>query len=105
MSEVPAYDMGYFEPQERRTQQLTVRLPKSVTDGLKDLATLWTHLERTRTNDPESEVTVSDVVVRLLQVGLDGAWEEIGFHPKTKEQWAELLKRADKLFDPTKKKP
>lgn len=90
--------MPYFEPQERRTQQLTARIPKSVSDGLKDLAKLWTHLERSRTGDEEAEVTVSDVVVRLLQVGLDGSWAEIGFQPKSDADWTELFKRADKLF-------
>jgi hypothetical protein len=89
----------YYEPQERRTQQLTARIPKSISDGLKDLARLWTHMERTRTGDADAEVTVSDVVVRLLQVGLDGAWAEIGFQPKTDEQWQKLLERADKAIE------
>jgi hypothetical protein len=99
------YDMGYYSPQEQRTAQLNARIPKSVQEGLKDLARLWTHIERVRTNDPEVEVTVTDVANRLLQVGLDGAWGEIGMQPKTESEWAEVLKRAEKAFtDAARKK-
>lgn len=100
--------MPYYEPEELRSEQLNVRIPKSVYDGLKDLARLWTHLEQTRADTeakaknrkvkPVSKVSVSDVVVRLLQVGLNGAWAEIGMHPQTEREWAEVLARADRLY-------
>lgn len=93
-----AYDMSYFEPQERRTKQLTARVPKSVSDGLRDLSRLWTHMEQARTGDKEAEVSISDVVVRLLQLGIEGAWAEIGLPPpKTKEEWAEIFARSARV--------
>lgn len=94
-----AYDMGYFEPQERRTKQLTARIPKSVSDGLKDLSRLWTHMEQARTGDKDAEVSISDVVVRLLQIGVEGAWAELGLRagPKTKEEWSDILARSARV--------
>lgn len=95
-----AYAVGYFEPQERRrrTEQITVRIPKPIQEGLERLSRLWTHLERLRTEDDRAEVTVSDVVNRLLEIGLEGAWSEAGFRPKTDEELDELKKRAEKVF-------
>lgn len=98
------FDMAYYSPQERRTAQLNARVPKSIKDGVEALARLWTHLERVQTGDSEVEVTAADVVNRLLQVGLEGAWAEIGMQPKTEAEWAEVLKRAEKLFSPDKRK-
>jgi hypothetical protein len=95
------YDMGYYSPhQEQRTAQLTVRLPKGTKEGLEALARLWTHIERVRTGDPEVEITVTDVANRLLRVGLDGAWAEIGAQPRTEAEWTEVLKKAEKVFAP-----
>ena len=94
----PAYAVGYFEPQERRTQQISVRVPTSVKDGLARLAKLWTQIERLRSGDAEVEVTESDVVNRLLELGLDGAWAEIGSEPKTEADFQDLAKRAEKAL-------
>lgn len=97
---VLAYAVGYFEPQQRRrrTEQITVRIPKPIQEGLDRLAKLWTHLERLRTEDERAEVTISDVVNRLLEIGLEGAWSEAGFRPKSEEELDELKKRAEKVF-------
>ncbi len=92
--------MGYFEPQERRrrTEQITVRIPKPIQEGLDRLSKLWTHLERLRTEDPGAEVTVSDVVNRLLEIGLEGAWSEAGSRPRNEAELDELKKRAEKIY-------
>lgn len=90
--------MGYYEPSERRTKQISARVPKSVKDGLARLAELWTYAEQVRTGDEEAEVTETDVIVRLLTIGLDGAWAEIGMEPKTEKEMAEVKKRAEKIF-------
>lgn len=92
------YKLGYFEPQEKRSAQLNVRVPKSVQDSLRDLARLWTEMEKARTEEEDSEVTISDVAVRLLQVGLDGAWAEAGGRPETEVQWKALLGVVTKKF-------
>ncbi len=95
-----AYAVGYFEPQERRrrTEQITVRIPKPIQESLDKLSKLWTHLERLRTEDPGAEITVSDVVNRLLEIGLEGAWSEAGFRPKSEAELDELKKRAEKIY-------
>lgn len=86
----PTYSMDLYFPrgEEKRTQQLTVRVPKSVKDGIEELARFWTRLSRERTGDPENEVTISDVTVRLLQVGLSGAWGEVGGRPDSEKEWS-----------------
>lgn len=66
----------YFKSQERRTDQLTARVPKRLKDEMIRLARYWTALEREASKDDEIDVTVGDVMVRLLDVGLEGAWEE-----------------------------
>lgn len=66
----------YYKSQERRTDQLTARIPKRMKDALQRLAYYWTALERETSGDAEVEVTIGDVVVRLVDVGLEGAWEE-----------------------------
>lgn len=97
------YRVSYYKPQERRSESLNVRITKTIDDGLKDLARLWTHLESVN-NSPEegkkkhepTQVTISDVVNRLLEVGLHGAFGEFGGRPETEAQWAELLREAGK---------
>lgn len=87
----PTYAMSdlYFpKGDEKRTQQLTVRIPKSVKDGLEELSRFWSELSQERTGDPENDVSVSDVAVRLLQVGLAGAWGEVGGRPQSEKEWA-----------------
>jgi hypothetical protein len=94
-------DMGYYEPQERRTQQISARVPKSVKDGVARLSKLWTKMERLRTGDKEVEVTETDVIVRLLSVGLDGAWAEMGGEPKTDRELDELVEKASQALTAT----
>jgi hypothetical protein len=71
-------DMGqpYYKSQERRTEQVTARVPKRIKDSLQRLAYWWTSIEREETGDADIEVTIGDVLVRLADVALEGAWEE-----------------------------
>lgn len=99
MSEV--IDMGYYEPQERRTEQINVRMPRSTKARLERLAELWTHLEQVRSGDDDASVSISDVVLRLVQVGLDGAWSEIGGEPQTDAELEKVKQvAAEKLAPP-----
>jgi hypothetical protein len=66
----------YYKSQERRTEQVTARIPKRIKDALQKLAWWWTSLERDATGDDQLEVTIGDVLVRLADVGTEGAWEE-----------------------------
>jgi len=72
----PAMGQSYYKSQERRTEQVTARVPKRIKDSLQRLAYWWTFKERQATGDDELEVTIGDVLVRLADVGLEGAWEE-----------------------------
>lgn len=76
MHVTPEMPGPYYKSQERRTDQVTARIPKRMKDDLQRLAHYWTALEREATKDSDVEVTIGDVVVRLLDVGLEGAWEE-----------------------------
>lgn len=98
-----ANDMSkYWEPKERRTKDLSARVTKTVYDGVKAVARLWTTVERHRTGDTEYVVSAGDVVNRLLGVGIEGAFAEFGGQvPKTEEEWqkieATVRKRISKL--------
>lgn len=94
--------MAYFEPPDKRVQQ-NVRMPRSLKRKLLDLQRLWIELAKLRpANDPDDKVDPDDidltyVIVRLLNVGVDGAWAEVGGRPETEEQWEELLKKLKKV--------
>lgn len=94
--------MSYFAPKERRTAQMTFRLPPSLKARLEKLAKFWTHLERVQSGVEDIEVSPADVVNRLCEVGLDGAWGEVGGEPGTDKEWAELLARSEKLLRDSK---
>jgi hypothetical protein len=93
-----AYAMGYFRSHERRTRQLRVRTTPSIETGLERLADVWTHVERARTGDLELVVTTSDVANRLLELGIEGAWAEIGHEPKSEVEVEEVKRRAEKAL-------
>jgi hypothetical protein len=88
----------YFKSQERRTEQIAARVPKRIKDELQKLARYWTAKEREENDDTTIEVTVADVVVRLLDVGLEGAWEEArAVHDeKTIDKMVEAVIRTEK---------
>ena len=87
----------YWEPQERRTKDLSARVTKSVYDGVKAVARLWTAVERHRTGDADYVVSAGDVVNRLLKIGIEGAFAEFGGQvPKTEEEWKQLESVAKK---------
>lgn len=107
-----AADMPYYSPQERRTDQLNVRVTPTMKRSVEGLSRLWTHMEQERAKararlegklDSKKleeigtiSVTTSDVVVRLLGLGLPGAWDEFGAQPKNEDQWKQLLAVATK---------
>jgi hypothetical protein len=85
-------DVPYYAPQEKRTAQLNARVPAETKVSVEALARFWTHVERERSGDPEAEVTVTDVVNRLLTIGLTGAWGEAGLQgpPEDEESWKKV---------------
>lgn len=91
-----ALDMsGYFDDdKEKRPAQLTARVPTSIRDGIKELAEFLTAKNRAEVGEGASEVTDADVIVRLLRVGLSGAWAQLGGRPGSKKEWPSAIARA-----------
>jgi hypothetical protein len=85
-------DVPYYAPQERRSAALNARIPSEMKTSLEALARLWTTVERERSGDSEAEVSVTDVVNRLLAIGLEGAWGEAGMSgpPVDEAGWKQL---------------
>lgn len=83
-------------PQKRVT--LTVRIPKDVKEHLDGVIELWRILAQLDHADPDS-VSLTYVVERMLRVGVDGVWAQVGHQagldgmPRTPEEW-ERLKTA-----------
>lgn len=69
----------YFQsaPKERRSDILHLRVPKRLKGQLKLLAHYWTERSRMQSREAEA-VTMADVIIRLLVIGLEGAWAEAG---------------------------
>lgn len=89
-------DYWQTPPQKRET--LTVRIPKDLKAHLEGVIELWRALAVIDGSDPE-QVNLTYVVERLLRVGVDGVWAQVGEPaglsgmPRNKEEW-ELLKAS-----------
>ena len=64
-------DMGYWQPQERRTKDLSARVTKTVYDGVKDVARLWTTVERIRSRFGEVRTKLYQRLPAELNSGLE----------------------------------
>lgn len=104
----------YYEPQERRTETLNLKVPPSVRLKILGLVRLWTYIERYRQGikpydieavggrgDGLPEVSMADVANRLIAVSLDGAWSEwadedaVGdVMPISEAEWEALFQNA-----------
>lgn len=90
-------DPVYKPKEEKRTEQLNCRVTKTIKSGLADLGRIYSRFDQVEQGDDEIEWSESDVANRLLEHALVAAWTEIGFRPKTKEEWDEVLSRAGKV--------
>lgn len=90
-------DPVYKPKDEKRTEQLNARITKTIKSGLSDLGRIWSKFDQVEQGDDEIEWSEGDVVNRLLEHALAAAWTEIGFRPKSKEEWDEVLSRAGKV--------
>lgn len=86
----------YYRPPEKRIQ-LSFRVPESLRDHLDGLVRLWKALAEADGKDPK-DIDLTYVCEQLLQVGVDGAWADVGQlaglqgMPTTEEEWARLTK-------------
>lgn len=95
VSEQPS--VAIYRPQERRRVQTSVYLPEDIHKSVEDLGRLWTELDRAQ--DPNAKQWKSaEVMRRLIEAGLDGAWGEVGGHPVDEKGWAELISRSVRLL-------
>jgi hypothetical protein len=90
--------MSYFAPRERRTAQMTFRLTPTLKARLEKLAGFWQALERMHPGAEKAEVSPADVVIRLCEIGLDGAWGEVGGEPRNDEEMAERIERSRQIL-------
>lgn len=76
-----ALDMpDYFKTsltEEKRDDTLNFRCPHRLKKQLVLLAEIWDAKQQIKTKRRAAEVTYSDAAIRLLAVGLAGAWEEL----------------------------
>lgn len=116
----PAAMARFYEHREQRTEQLNVRTSRRLKLRVEKLARLWTYLERyqggVKPADPEApggrakglpEVSLADVVNRLIAVSLDGAWAEWAdeggmgdVEPMNEAEWEALFTRARRRLPP-----
>ena len=96
-------DVGYFEPPAKKEQKvhMTIRVPEGLSNRLDGLVRLWKAMAIARGADP-AEVDKSYVVVRLLSVGVDAAFEEVGGFPADEKAWEKTLATVTKKISSAK---
>ncbi len=89
-SDVPTYET----PPDKK-KQVGIRYPMGLIDDLKDVVRLWKMFAAHR-KENVAGVDFSFVVLRLLRMGVDNAFAEIGFRPHTEVQWKQAAKAVEK---------
>lgn len=86
--------VDYFEMPEKKVV-LSVRVSEGLKEQLLLVVELWQALAEAKGGDPES-INLTHVVERLLRVGVDGTWGQVGHlagldgMPRTAEEMAKL---------------
>ena len=79
------------ELEEKRSEALNVRIPKSVRARLDEVAEFLTLKDRV-SNPEAKKTTMGDVVVRLLKVGIEGVYAQVNLPARpTKEEITAFL--------------
>lgn len=89
----------YFQSdlaKEKRGEVLHLRVPKSIKTQLRNVADYWTAKARAQLGRDVSEVTVADVVVRLLTVSIESVWADAGLKARPTQEEIEALIRSTK---------
>lgn len=82
-------DLAYYVPKEKQVIS-TLRAPEGLHEELKEIADLWHQVEQ---RVGEGKVSLNDVLIRLLRVGVDGVWTELGGRPTTDKAKQALVER------------
>lgn len=72
----------------------SVRLPESQQADIVLVAELWNELDKAMGRTKSRKWLAASVIERLIAVGLDGFWAQIGGRPETQEGREELMRRA-----------
>lgn len=89
----------YDSPPEPSTERQDLRVTPSMKADLEALARLWRIFARAN-GKPESEINSTYVAKRVIAVGIDLAFVEMGLkngRPRDEEAWAEVEKSVEKL--------
>lgn|GEM_PF-2640563 len=73
---------------------LTVRLQPDRHEDIKMLVRLWTEFDAALGTKREKKWKPSLVVERLIDVGIDGFWQQVGGRPESVEGREDFIKRA-----------
>ena len=84
----------YESPPEKRSEALNLRVTKKLKEHLLEVQRLWVMLAKARGENYEA-VDISYTASRLLQVGVDGAFEEFGGRPRSEADWKLLQERIN----------
>lgn len=96
---VPPDRVRYYRPPEKRVQ-VSFKVPESLRAHLDGLVRLWKVLAKADGKDPD-DIDLTYVCEQLLQVGVDGAWADVGQlagltgMPTTEEEWARLIRAIE----------
>lgn len=99
-----ALTLAFFQPKERRTKTISIRITPALEAKLKVLKRLYTVASRAYSGDEEIEVTENDSAFRLLEASADAAIAEIlgpsSEPPSSEEEWKRVELAIRKRFAP-----
>ena len=80
--------MPYFSPPEP-LKPFSLRIPESLKAELEEIAGLWTEAQKLA--EVPGLVSINDVALRLLRLGVDGVWKEVGGRPTNKHEREQVV--------------
>lgn len=82
----------------------SVRLPVEQHHDIELIAQLWNELDRAMARKRGRKWKAASVIERLISVGVDGFWHQVGGRPDTKEGRDDFVRRAvERLKQESKK--
>lgn len=93
-----AFLMASYYPIEEETEgervRTSVRLPPAQHDDLELIAELWNEMDKALGRRRPRKWKPASVIERLISVGIDGFWGQVGGRPATKAGRADFIKQA-----------
>lgn len=91
MQVTTADEMPLYVPPEK-PWVLRLRSTESFQERLEGVVRLWQKLAESQGDDPK-QIDISYVVRRILDAGIDTAFQEFGGEPKSEESWKAVEKQ------------